>query len=85
MLHAISFKGIGMNLDHMIHRAHAGESKGGKFCEDCQSVAADPRLSKEWHPDNPPPKQVAKSSNKKFLWLCLRAGHPPYYASCLSR
>jgi hypothetical protein len=58
-------------------------SQGGSFCE-CQSVANHPRLSKEWHPDNPPARDVARRSNKKFLWLCPK-GHEPYLASCDSR
>ena len=56
------------------------ESKGGSFCE-CQSVAADPTLSAEWHPVNPTANQVATRSNKKFLWKCPE-GHAPYEASC---
>ena len=57
---------------------------GGSFCP-CQSVAADPRLFKEWHPDNPPAAEVVKASDKvKYLWLCPE-GHAPYEASCLSR
>ena len=59
------------------------ESRAGKFCM-CQSVAADPRLSAEWHPDNPPATQVAKSSNAKCLWICLE-GHAPYKATCTDR
>jgi hypothetical protein len=58
-------------------------SKNKKFCP-CRSVESDPRLSKEWHFSNPPANQVAKSSNEKYLWLCLE-GHPPYKATCLSR
>jgi hypothetical protein len=54
-----------------------------KFCP-CRSVDNDPRLSKEWHPSNPPPDQVGKSSKKKSLWLCLK-GHPPYKAGCGQR
>ena len=60
------------------------ESKGGSFCL-CQSVAEDPRLSKEWHPDNPiSATQVARNSNNKYLWLCP-GGHAPYEASCRDR
>jgi len=59
------------------------ESWGGRFCE-CQSVALDPRLSKEWHPSNPPASQVAKCCGKKFLWVCSE-GHPPYKATCNNR
>ena len=53
------------------------------FCQ-CQSVAADPRLSKEWHPDNPPAIEVAKNSNTKYLWKCPE-GHQPYLAFCYHR
>jgi len=59
------------------------DSSGGSFCE-CQSVANDPRLSREWHPDNPPARGVVKSSTRKFLWLCT-IGHSPYTASCNNR
>jgi hypothetical protein len=61
-------------------------SMGGYPCCSCmcQSVANKPRLSKEWHSDNPPATQVAKNSRKKFLWVCP-GGHPPYKASCKSR
>jgi hypothetical protein len=38
----------------------------------------------EWHLDNPPATQVAKSSNKKVMWRCPE-GHPPYTASCADR
>jgi hypothetical protein len=55
----------------------------GGFCP-CRSVENDPRLSKEWHPSNPPANQVAKSSHGKYLWLCLE-GHPPYKATCANR
>jgi hypothetical protein len=55
----------------------------GGFCP-CRSVKDDPRLSKEWHSSNPPANQVAKSSNKKYLWLCTE-GHPPYKATCNNR
>jgi len=55
----------------------------GGFCE-CRSVENDPRLFKEWHPRNLPARQVAKSSRKKCLWVCLE-GHPPYKATCVSR
>jgi hypothetical protein len=58
-------------------------SMGGKFCK-CQSVAYQPRLSREWHPDNPPAREVSKASQSKFVWLCLE-GHAPYTASCASR
>jgi hypothetical protein len=54
-----------------------------RFCP-CRSVENDPRLSKEWHHSNPPANQVAKSSNKKYEWLCPE-GHPPYLASCGDR
>jgi len=61
------------------------DSKGDSFCE-CRSVANEPRLSREWHPDNPPAREVAKSSNKKFLWVCLKGkGHPVYKAACNKR
>jgi hypothetical protein len=50
----------------------------------CQSVANHPRLSREWHPDNPPATEVAKSSSLKVVWLCPE-GHPPYTASCHAR
>jgi len=54
------------------------------FCE-CQSAAADPRLSKEWHPDNPTPaNKVARNSNTKHRWLCPQ-GHAPYVATCSNR
>ena len=53
------------------------------FCE-CQSVANDPRLSAEWHPDNPPPSHVAARSSKKYLWKCPNC-HPAYEARCDSR
>jgi len=43
-----------------------------------------PRLSKEWHSSNPAASQVAKSSCKKYLWVCLE-GHPPYKATCNNR
>jgi len=56
------------------------DSQGGSFCE-CQSVANHPRLSREWHPDNSPAREVVKCSGRKFLWLCPE-GHPPYEASC---
>jgi len=56
--------------------------KGG-FCP-CRSVENDTRLSKEWHPSNPPANQVAKSSSKKYLWVCPE-GHPGYEAPCSSR
>lgn len=59
------------------------ESRGGKSCP-CQSVAADPGLLAEWHPDNPPAKQVARNCNGKFLWNCLK-GHKPYWAACRNR
>jgi len=55
----------------------------GGFCE-CRSVESDPRLTREWHPSNPPASQVAKSSNKRYLWVCPE-GHPPYKASCFNR
>jgi hypothetical protein len=53
------------------------------LCE-CQSVANHPRLSREWHPDNPPATDVSKSSRRKVVWLCPE-GHPPYTASCAAR
>jgi len=59
------------------------ESRGSSFCE-CQSVASEPRLFKEWHPSKPPASQVSRSNRKKCLWVCLE-GHPPYKASCNSR
>jgi hypothetical protein len=59
------------------------DSRSGNFCL-CQSVVNEPRLSKEWHSDNPPASLVAKSSLIKFLWVCPE-GHPPYKASCGSR
>jgi hypothetical protein len=55
-------------------------SGSGGFCP-CRSVENDPRLSKEWHSSNPPANQVAKSSGKKYVWVCPE-GHPPYKASC---
>jgi len=55
----------------------------GGFCP-CRSVANDPRLSREWHPSNPPAHQVAKSSGKKYNWVCPE-GHPAYEATCSSR
>jgi len=56
----------------------------GGFCE-CRSVEHDPRLYKEWHPSNPPAREVARSSHqKKYLWICPK-GHPPYQATCNSR
>jgi len=61
------------------------ESKGGSFCE-CQSVAADPSLSREWHPNNPPPTEVAKGSSGKYAWVCLEGkGHVVYQTSCNQR
>jgi hypothetical protein len=60
------------------------ESKGG-FCE-CQSVANHPKLFREWHPDNPPAREVAKNSDGQYLWLCLAdRGHPFYEACCFGR
>jgi len=59
------------------------ESKMKKFCP-CRSVSNDLRLFREWHPSNPPASQVAKSSNKRFMWLCPK-GHPSYKAACRSR
>lgn len=60
------------------------QGRGGRFCK-CQSVVADPRLTREWHPDNPSPaSQVAKSCGKKFCWSCPR-GHQPYKATCHNR
>jgi len=59
------------------------DSNGGSFCE-CQSVANDPMLYREWHPNNPPARDVVKSSHSKFLWVCT-IGHPPYTASCNHR
>jgi hypothetical protein len=57
----------------------------GGFCA-CQSVANVPRLLGEWHPSNPPPETVAKSSHTKRLWVCLEGrGHPPDSTSCASR
>jgi len=47
-------------------------------------VANDPRLSREWHPDNPLAREVAKGSARKCLWLCP-GGHPPYTTSCHAR
>jgi hypothetical protein len=55
----------------------------GGFCP-CRSVENDPRLSKEWHFSIPPASQVAKSSNKKYLWECPE-GHSPYKATCFDR
>jgi hypothetical protein len=57
--------------------------RGGGFCPR-RSVENDPTLSKEWHASNPPANQVAKSSRKKYLWLCPE-GHPPYTAICYNR
>jgi len=54
-----------------------------KFCP-CRSVENDPRLYREWHTSNPPASKVAKSSDTKYLWNCLK-GHPAYKASCGSR
>jgi len=59
------------------------DSRGGSFCE-CQSVANDPSLSREWHLDNPSARGVAKSSRGRYLWLCPN-GHPPYTTSCNNR
>ena len=59
------------------------ESMGGHFCE-CQSVAAEPSLCKQWHPDNPPARQVAKSSSKKYRWVCSEC-LASYEATCNSR
>jgi hypothetical protein len=56
---------------------------GGKFCP-CQSVASDPRLSGEWHLDNPPAGDIVRSARAQYLWQCP-VGHPPYTASCNSR
>jgi len=58
-------------------------SKSGGFCP-CRSVENDTRLSKEWHHSNPPANQVAKSSGKKYLWVCPE-GHAAYKATCDSR
>jgi len=55
----------------------------GGFCQ-CRSVENDPRLSKEWHPSNPPASQVAKNSKKEYLWMCPE-GHLPYKAACDNR
>jgi hypothetical protein len=57
--------------------------KFGGFCP-CRSVENVPRLRKEWHRRNPPANQVARSSNKTYVWVCPE-GHPPYKASCGSR
>jgi hypothetical protein len=58
-------------------------SKRTKFCP-CRSVERISRLRKKWHSSNPPANQVAKSSNKKYLWLCPER-HSPYIASCANR
>jgi hypothetical protein len=54
-----------------------------RFCP-CRSVENEPRPSKEWHSSKTPANQVAKSSDKKYIWLCPK-GHPPYMASCKHR
>jgi hypothetical protein len=69
------------NGGHVV--CHYCESEAGSFCE-CRSVESDPRLSKEWHSGNPPSREVAKSSHKSFLWVCLE-GHLPYMATCNNR
>jgi len=62
------------------------ESRGraGRCC-DCQTVAADSVLAREWHLNNPTPAdQVARSSHKRFKWVCPK-GHRSYWARCDSR
>jgi len=49
------------------------ESRGdGSFCS-CRSIAANERLTAEWHEDNPCPSQVALGSHKKHKWKCSNA------------
>ena len=48
-------------------------------------MAADPRLPREWHPDNSTSAtQVARSSHTKYRWKCSK-GHAPYEATCGNR
>jgi len=68
---------------HRVCPSCESRGRGGRFCE-CQSVAGDPKLSREWHPSNLPANRVAKSSCTKYLWECPE-GHPPYKATCNSR
>jgi len=71
------------NGGNMVCPSCESRGRGGRFCE-CQSVAGDSRLFKDWHPSNPHANQVAKKSNTKYLWKCPE-GHPPYTASCHNR
>jgi len=49
------------------------ESRGNSsFCS-CRSVAANERLTAEWHEDNPCPSQVAFCSSMKQKWRCSNA------------
>jgi len=69
---------------HLVCPSCKSRGRGrSSFCE-CQSVAEDPRLSREWHPKNPPADQVSKSSNTRFQWVCQK-GHPPYKVTCNNR
>ena len=68
---------------HMVCPYCESRGRAGRFCA-CQSVAADPRLSKEWHPDNPPSIQVARNRHKEYLWKCPE-GHKPFMAPCHHR
>jgi len=59
------------------------DCRSGGFCP-CRSVAEDPKLSKEWHPGNPPATDVSKSSCTRHRWVCSK-GHSAYWATCNSR
>jgi hypothetical protein len=48
-------------------------------------VANHPKISRDWHPDNPPAREVPRGTQKKFLWLCPVEGHSAYIASCNKR
>jgi hypothetical protein len=56
------------------------ESRGrkGAFCRGCTSIAADKRLTAEWHEDNlPPPAEVLGRGGEKHKWRFSNAdcGH----------
>jgi hypothetical protein len=59
------------------------DSRVTSFCE-CRSVAVDPRLSREWHPSNPPATQVATANNKIYTQESNKC-HPPCQARCRHR
>lgn len=50
-------------------------SKGGHFCS-CRSIASNPQLMREWHPQNSrPPQNVSIHHGRDVLWQCQKCNH----------